>query len=66
MPSTETSVALLVCQVSEADWPASIELGFTEMEAVGAAGGGGGGGGGGVAFLPQAPNVNSALRARIK
>jgi hypothetical protein len=35
------------------------------MDAVGAGAGGGGGGGGGVAFLPHAPSVIKAPRARI-
>src|SRR3954469_22465833 len=64
IPSMETSVALLVCQVSEADWPAWIVFGFTEIEAVGAGAGGGAGGGGGAAFLPHAPRVISAASAR--
>src|SRR5579864_3696601 len=53
MPSIVTSVALVVCHVKDADWPAWIEFGFTAIEAVGAAAGGGGGGGGGAgaAFL---------------
>jgi hypothetical protein len=56
-------VALLVCQVSEADCPAWIELGFTAMEAVGAGGGGGGGGGGGAAFFLHAPRARIAQNA---
>src|SRR5579859_5793573 len=59
----DTSVALLVCQVSEADCPAWIEVGFTEIDAVGAGGGGGGGGGGGAAFFLQAPSSRRALNA---
>ena len=63
MPSMETSVALLVCQVSEADWPFSMVLGLTEIEAVGDAGGGGGGGGGGATFFLQAPSISTAPSA---
>src|ERR1700722_2341609 len=37
-----------------------MELGFTEIEAVGSGGGGGGGGGGGVAFFLQAPSIITA------
>src|ERR1700757_381218 len=66
MPSMETSVALLVCQVSDADCPACMVFGLTEIEAVGAGGGGGGGGGGGVAFFLQAPSMIMALKASIK
>jgi hypothetical protein len=42
-------------------------LGFTEMEAVGAAGGGGGGGGGGVGatFFLQAPSIITPASAII-
>src|SRR5580693_4428826 len=42
-----------------------MELGLTEMEAVGAGGAGGGGGGGGAAFFLQAPSVITALSAII-
>src|SRR5271166_6248436 len=67
MPSMETSVALVVCQVSDADCPAWMLLGLTEIEAVGAAGGGGGGGGGGGAtFFLQAPTARSAARERAR
>ncbi len=41
-------------------------LGFTEIEAVGAAGGGGGGGGGaGAFFFAQAPSAKTAPSAMI-
>src|SRR5262245_23748838 len=65
MPSMETSVALLVCHVKEADCPGCTVLGLTEIEAVGAGGGGGGGGGGGAAFFLQAPSMRRALRLSI-
>src|SRR5271165_1405757 len=63
MPSTETSVALVVCHVSDADCPAWILVGLTAIEAVGAGGGGGGGGGGGAAFFLHAPSARRALSA---
>jgi hypothetical protein len=44
MPSIDTSVAFVVSQVSDADWPLSMLFGLTDIEAVGAGGGGGGGG----------------------
>src|SRR5579863_1532756 len=65
MPSIETSVALLVCHVNDAEPPAWIVFGSTEIEAVGAGGGGGGGGGGGAAFFPHAPSVRRAPSAII-
>src|SRR6266849_1516049 len=63
IPSMETSVALLVCQVSVADCPFWIVFGSTEIDAVGDAVGGGGGGGGGAAFFLQAPNIMMAPKA---
>src|SRR5271169_3236723 len=65
MPSIDTSVALLVCQVREADCPAWIEFGLTEMEAVGAGGAGGGGVGGGIFFFPQALSASTAPSATM-
>src|SRR5512146_1238421 len=64
VPSNSTSVALVVCHVSVADWPFWIVAGFAVSEAVGAAGGGGGGGGGaGCTFFLQAPNTSRPQRA---
>src|SRR5580704_12186927 len=57
MPSMETSVALVVCQVNVVESPLLMELGLAESDAVGAAGGGGGGGGGGATFFLQAPSI---------
>src|SRR5689334_16154206 len=66
MPSMLTSVALVVCQVSVAVCPLSIEFGLAESDAVGAGGGGGGGGGGvGGCFL-QAPNIMIAPRMNTR
>jgi hypothetical protein len=62
-PSIETSVALVVCQFSEADPPTRMSVGSTEIEAVGAGGGGGRGGGAGATFFLQAPNIMMAPRA---
>src|SRR5580704_6449569 len=64
MPSMETSVALVVCQVNVVESPLLMELGLAESDAVGAGGGGGGGGGGGAAFFLQAPNTKRALSPR--
>lgn len=58
----ETSVAFVVCQVKEADPPAWMLLGLTEIEAVGAGDGGGGGGGAGATFFLQAPKIMMAPR----
>ena len=65
MPSMETSVAFVVCQASEADPPAWMLLGLTDIEAVGAGGGGGGGGGAGATFFLQAPNIRIVLKPNI-
>src|SRR6267154_2585239 len=64
--SIDTSVALVVWNVSVADWPLSMVSGFAVRDAVGAAGGGGGGGGGGGCFLWHAPRNRIALSANSR
>jgi len=66
IPSIDTSVALVVCQVSVVESPLLIEFGLADKDAVGAAGGGGGGGGGGAAFFLQAPSIIIAPNTSIR
>src|SRR5580704_4303077 len=66
MPSIDTSVALPVCQVRDADCPAEMLVGFTEIEAVGAGDAGGGGGGGGAAFFLHAPSARKPPSATTR
>jgi hypothetical protein len=60
-------VALVVCQLSVADWPLSIVSGLAVNDAVGAgAGGGGGGGGAGLLPLWHAPRNRMAPSAKTR
>src|ERR1700740_389085 len=65
MPSIDTSVALVVCQVRVVDSPLGMLLGLAVSDAVGCGGGGGGGGGGVTFFLQPATTIKMANVAKI-